>query len=49
MSIILIVLIVILLTSLPVYPYNRSWGYRPFGVLTVILIVLIVLVLSGHL
>lgn len=51
MSVILaIVLIVILFGTLPVYPYSRSWGYRPFGGgLGLILLILVILLLAGRL
>lgn len=47
---ILIVLVVLMLIgSLPVYPYSARWGYTPFGGLlgTVLLIVLIVWLVRG--
>ena len=46
--ILLIVLIVLALGSLPSWPYSRSWGYRPSGLLGVVLLVLLVLVLTGR-
>ena len=43
----LIVLIVLLLGSVPAYPYSRDWGYYPSGGLgTIALIVLILLLLN---
>jgi hypothetical protein len=47
--IILIVLLLLLFGSLPTWPHSRSWGYRPSGVLGVILIVVLVLFLMGRL
>jgi len=44
-TILLIVLILLLLGAVPAYPYSRSWGYRPSGILGVLLIIL--LVISG--
>ncbi|HEV2064513.1 MAG TPA: DUF3309 family protein [Thermoanaerobaculia bacterium] len=46
--ILLIVLIVLALGSLPSWPYSRSWGYRPSGLLGVVLLVLLLLVLTGR-
>lgn len=46
--ILLIVLILLLIGSLPVYPYSRKWGYAPGGVLTVIVVVLVILLLMGR-
>jgi len=46
--VILIVLIVLLLGSVPAWPYSRGWGYYPSGTLGTVLIVVIVLLLLGH-
>lgn len=46
--ILLIILIVLLLGAVPAWPYSRGWGYRPVGILAVILIILLVLILMGH-
>jgi hypothetical protein len=45
--ILLIVLIVLLLGTVPAYPYSRNWGYRPSGALSVLLVVLLVLLIVG--
>ena len=47
--ILLIILIVLLLGSVPAWPYSRGWGYRPSGVLGIIVIILVVLLLTGRL
>lgn len=41
-----IIIIVALVLSPPWYPYNRNWGYRPVGVVTLLLIILIVAMLA---
>jgi hypothetical protein len=46
--ILLIILILILVGALPAWPHSRNWGYRPSGILGVLLIVLIVLLLMGR-
>ena len=43
----LIVLVILLLGSVPAYPYSRRWGYGPSGVLGLLLVVLLVLMLMG--
>lgn len=48
-TILLIILILILIGALPAWPHSRKWGYRPSGILGVLLIVLIVLLLMGRL
>ena len=47
--ILLIILIVLLLGSVPAWPYSRGWGYRPTGVLGIIVIILVILLLTGRL
>lgn len=43
----LIVLALILFGSLPRHSYSNNWGYRPAGLLGVILIIVIVLAVLG--
>lgn len=47
--ILLIIAIVLLVGTVPAYPYSRRWGYGPSGLLGLIVIVLIVLLLLGRL
>lgn len=50
MSIILIVILVlILLGTLPAWPYSSGWGYYPSGGAGLVLLVLIILLLTGRL
>ena len=46
--IIVIVLVVLLLGSFPVYPYSRDWGYRGSGVLGTILLIVVILWILGY-
>ena len=48
-TILLIVLIVLLIGAMPNWPYSRSWGYGPGGVLGAIVIILLILLLLGYL
>ena len=48
-TILLIILILALLGAVPVWGYNRSWGYAPGGVVGLILIILLILMLTGNL
>ncbi|PJD95248.1 MAG: DUF3309 domain-containing protein [Parachlamydia sp.] len=48
-TILLIILILLLLGAFPAWPYSREWGYRPFGLITILVIVLLILALSGRL
>jgi hypothetical protein len=45
--ILLIVLVILILGSVPAYPYSRSWGYRPSGLLGLILVILLIVILFG--
>ena len=47
-TILLIILILILLGAVPAWPYSRSWGYGPSGILGVLLVVVIILMLMGR-
>jgi len=46
-TIILILLIVLLIGSLPAWPYSSGWGYYPSGGLGLVVLVLVVLLLLG--
>lgn len=46
-TILLIVFIVLMLASIPAYPYSRQWGYAPFGGLAAIVVVVILLMVLG--
>lgn len=46
MNVLLLVLLVVLLISaLPTWPYSQSWGYYPSGGIGVVLVILLVLAL----
>lgn len=47
-TILLIVLVLILIGSLPAWPYSSSWGYGPSGGLGLVLLIVIILVLMGR-
>lgn len=47
-SLVLLLLLVILVGTLPVYGYSSTWGYGPSGIAGVVLILLLVLVLMGR-
>lgn len=47
-TILLIVLILLLIGAIPAWPYSRSWGYAPSGLLTILVIVAIVALLTGY-
>ena len=47
LTILLIVLVLLLIGSLPTYPYSKKWGYAPSGVVGTILLILLVMWLLG--
>jgi Protein of unknown function (DUF3309) len=44
----IVLLVLLLLGSLPAWPYSTGWGYYPSGGLGLVLLVLIVLVVMGR-
>jgi hypothetical protein len=44
-AVLVILLIVLLAASAPAYPYSRGWGYRPAGVVTALLVILLILLI----
>jgi hypothetical protein len=48
-TILLILLILLLIGAVPAWPYSRSWGYAPSGLLTILVVVAIVALLTGYL
>ena len=48
-TILLVILVLMLLGAIPAWPHSRSWGYAPSGGLTLIVVILVVLMLSGRL
>ena len=47
-TVLLVVLILLLVGSIPSWPYSRGWGYGPSGILGIVLIVVLVLALTGR-
>jgi hypothetical protein len=49
MSLLFLLLVVILLVSVaPAWPYSREWGYGPSGAVGAVLVILVVLALLGR-
>jgi len=44
-TLLLIFLVLLIIGSLPLYPYSTAWGYYPSGGFSLLLIILIVLAL----
>jgi len=47
-TILLIILILVLLGSLPTWPYSSGWGYYPSGGVGLIVVIVIILLLMGR-
>ena len=46
-TILIIILILMLLGTLPAWPYNRDWGYGTFSVVGLVLAIVLVLLILG--
>jgi len=47
-TILLVLLILMLLGAVPAWPYSRGWGYYPSGTLTLVILIVLILALSGR-
>jgi Protein of unknown function (DUF3309) len=47
-TILIVILILFLIGALPSWPYSRSWGYYPSGIVGVVVVVVLVLLLMGR-
>jgi hypothetical protein len=47
-TVLLIILVLILIGSLPTWPYSSGWGYYPSGGLGLIVLILVILLLLGR-
>jgi Protein of unknown function (DUF3309) len=47
-TILLIILILVLLGSLPTWPYSAGWGYYPTGGIGLLLVIVVILLLVGR-
>jgi hypothetical protein len=48
-TILLVVLVLLLLAAIPAWPYSRSWGYGPSGVMGLIVLILVIMLITGRL
>jgi hypothetical protein len=47
-TVLIVLLVLLLLGSLPAWPYSTGWGYYPSGGLGLLLLILIILVVMGR-
>lgn len=45
--ILMIILLALLLGGLPAWPYSRSWGYGPSGIVGLLLIICLICLIAG--
>ncbi len=48
LTILVVLLVLMLVGALPSWPHSRNWGYYPSGGLGLILLIVIILLLTGH-
>jgi len=48
-TILLVILVLMLIGAIPAWPHSRNWGIAPSGGLTLVIVVLLVLLLTGRL
>ncbi|HBG60662.1 MAG: hypothetical protein A2306_09930 [Omnitrophica WOR_2 bacterium RIFOXYB2_FULL_38_16] len=44
----LFIILAFVVVSLPAWPYSKSWGYTPTGVLTVLLVIYLIWAIAGE-
>lgn len=47
-TVLVVILVLLLIGALPAWPYSRSYGWGPSGVVGLLLIILVILLLTGH-
>lgn len=46
-TLLLLILILLLIGAVPTWPYSRSWGYMPSGVVGFLLLILVIMLAMG--
>ena len=49
MAILAVFVLVALVGSLPIWPHSKKWGFGPISGISVIILIILVLFLTGHL
>jgi hypothetical protein len=47
LTLLVIILVLFMLGALPAWPYSRSWGYYPSGLVGTVLILLVIMLALG--
>ena len=45
----IVLLVILLIGAAPAWPYSRSWGYYPSGLIGLAMLIVLVLLLTGRL
>ena len=46
-TLLLFIVIALVVLALPAWPYSKSWGYKPTGLLTVLLVIFLIWAMAG--
>ena len=47
-TLLLLIVIALVVFAVPAWPYSKSWGYRPTGILTVLLVLFLIWAIAGN-
>lgn len=47
-TLLIILLVLILIGSIPTWPYSRGWGYAPSGVVLLLAVIVVIAVATGR-
>ncbi len=47
-TVLIVVLFLILLGIIPTWPHSRAWGYKPSGVIGLVVVIILILLLLGR-
>ncbi len=47
-TVLLIILILMLIGAIPSWPHSKSWGYGPSGAISLIVVIILILLLTGR-
>jgi len=48
-TVLIVVLVILLIGAVPTWPYSRSWGYYPSGLIGLVMLIVLLLFLTGRL
>jgi hypothetical protein len=48
-TLLVLILLLLLVSAVPAWPYSRGWGYYPSGGIGLVLLIVLVLLLMGYL